>query len=77
MKQLLGVVTSLSGKQTVRVSVERRWAHPLYRKLVTRSKNYACHNQEIDLVVGDKVKIESCKPYSKMKRFKVVEKIKS
>lgn len=78
MKQLTGVITSLSGKKTVRVSVERRWTHPLYQKSVKRSKNYACHCEQIGLKVGDKVKIESSKPYSKMKRFRVVEeKVKS
>jgi len=77
MKQLIGTIVAFSGDKTARVSVERRWAHPLYQKSVKRSKDYACHYEQKDLAVGDSVKIESSRPYSKTKRFRVVEKVAS
>ncbi|HOZ03739.1 MAG TPA: 30S ribosomal protein S17 [Candidatus Woesebacteria bacterium] len=75
MKALIGTITSLSAEQTARVSVERRWRHPLYKKSVKRSKNYACHNLIDNLKVGDSVRIVACRPISKTKHFKVMEKV--
>lgn len=75
MKELIGKITSLSGASTVRVSVERRWRHPLYKKSVKRSKNYACHFEGLNLIVGDNVTITPCRPISKTKHFKVVAKV--
>lgn len=75
MKSLIGTITSLSAEKTVRVSVERRWRHPLYKKSVKRSKNYACHNDLADLHVGDQVRIVACRPMSKTKHFKITEKV--
>lgn len=73
-KQMQGTVQSLSDK-TAKVSVVRLWAHPLYKKSVKRTKNYACHVEDMDLDIGDEVVIESCRPISKTKRFKVIEKL--
>ncbi len=75
MKTLKGEVTSTAREKTVTVTVQRQWQHPLYKKYVTRTKNYACHNEELDLEQGDKVLIQECRPLSKTKHFKVVEKI--
>lgn len=74
-KQLHGKVTSIAAQNTVKVEVERQWQHPLYKKSVKRSKNYICHYQGDDLVLGDKVMIEECRPVSKTKRFRVINKI--
>ncbi len=73
MKTLQGIVTSLKNDKTAAVTVTRRWKHPLYKKYVKRTKKYACHVEDIDLKLGDKVLIESCRPMSKTKHFKVVE----
>lgn len=76
MKLLQGTVIALNTLQTAKVSVVRHWAHPLYKKQVMRSKNYACHiTGEIELAVGDQVIIQETKPISKTKRFKVLEKV--
>jgi small subunit ribosomal protein S17 len=75
MKALIGTITSLSAEKTARVSVERRWRHPLYKKSVKRSKNYACQNLIGDLKIGDSVKIAPCRPISKTKHFKIMEKV--
>ena len=74
MKTLQGVVTSLKNIATARVTVTTRWQHPLYKKYVKRSKNYACHYENIELAEGDVVTIQECRPISKTKRFKVVSK---
>ncbi len=77
MKKLQGTVISLKTKDTAIVKVERMWAHPLYQKLVRRSKKYACDFDAklVDLVLADKVEIMETRPLSKTKRFKVVKKI--
>lgn len=73
MKTLKGVVTSLKNEKTATVTVSRRWKHPLYKKYVKRNKKYACHVEELDLELGDKVLIQACRPISKTKHFKVIK----
>ena len=75
MKALHGTVLSLKTEKTAKVSVARMWTHPLYQKSVKRTKNYACHYEDLKLEVGDEVLIEPCRPVSKTKRFKVVGKV--
>lgn len=75
MKALQGIVISLKTDQTAQVSVGRQWQHPLYKKSVKRTKTYACHYDNIKLAEGDEVLIAPCRPVSKTKRFKVVEKV--
>lgn len=75
MKTLQGTVTSLKTPKTARVTVSRKWQHPLYGKFVKRTKNYACHYESIDLQEGDTVIIEECRPLSKTKKFIVKEKV--
>ncbi len=56
--------------------VTRRWQHPLYKKYVKRTKNYACHVEAgLKLEEGDVVAIQECRPLSKTKKFKVLNKI--
>ncbi len=76
MKTLKGIVTSVAREKTVTVKVKTQWQHPVYKKTVERSKKYSCHNEKLDLEIGDKVMIQECRPMSKTKHFKVVEKIK-
>lgn len=75
-KQLQGKITSLSTDKTAKVEIERQWQHPLYKKSVKRSKNYMCHYQGIELKLGDEVVIEECRPVSRTKRFRVINKVK-
>jgi len=58
--------------KTVTVSVERRVMHPLYKKFIRRSKNYAAHDEKNECKVGDVVRIEECPPISKRKAWMVV-----
>lgn len=71
-RTLQGVVVSDKGDKTVVVRVERRISHPLYRKIVRRSKKYHAHDEQNSCKVGDIVKIQESKPISKLKRWAVV-----
>lgn len=68
-----GVVVGDRADKTVTVLVERRFAHPLYGKQVTRSKKYHAHDETNECMVGDKVSIMETRPLSKTKRWRVVE----
>ncbi len=69
---LQGVVVSDKQDKTVVVSVERQVMHPVYKKFVKRSKKYAAHDENNQFKVGDIVKIEESRPYSKTKTWTVV-----
>ena len=58
--------------KTVTVQVERRFKHPLYKKFIRRSKNYAAHDETNAIKVGDVVKIRECRPLSKRKKWEIV-----
>jgi small subunit ribosomal protein S17 len=70
---LEGVVVSNAANKTITVQVERRVRHPLYNKIVRRSKKFAAHDEENRYQVGDKVRIEETRPLSKTKRWTVVQ----
>ncbi|MGB9706846.1 MAG: 30S ribosomal protein S17 [Microgenomates group bacterium] len=74
MKILEGVVTSTKMKKTATVLVERFKVHPLYKKRVKVKKKYHAHDQ-LGVKVGDRVKIQECRPISKTKRWKIIEKL--
>ncbi|MAQ86375.1 30S ribosomal protein S17 [Psychromarinibacter halotolerans] len=69
---LQGTVTSDKNDQTITVSVERRFKHPLLHKTVRKSKKYRAHDPENQFKVGDTVRIQECPPVSKSKRWEVV-----
>ena len=70
---LTGRVTSDKMDKTITVLVARRIMHPLYKKFIRRSKNYAAHDEANLCKVGDMVRIEECRPISKRKAGLVVE----
>lgn len=70
---LQGTVVSDKGEKTVIVLVERKIKHPLYNKIIRRSKRYAAHDETNARKVGDVVRIVESKPISKTKRWAVVE----
>lgn len=72
-KTRIGTVVSDKMDKTVVVVVERRYAHPLYGKQVTRTKKYHAHDENNDYNVGDTVRIMETRPLSKLKRWRVVE----
>jgi len=69
---LSGVVTSNQNEQTVTVSVERRFKHPLLQKTIRKSKKYRAHDEKNAYNVGDLVRIQECAPKSKTKRWEVL-----
>ena len=73
-KELNGTVVKDQNNKTVVVLVKRRYTHPFFGKIMTDSKKYHAHDEKNQSKVGDNVKIIESKPYSKMKKWKVVEK---
>ena len=69
---LTGTVTSDQNEQTVTVSVERRFKHPVLQKTIRKSKKYRAHDANNTFKVGDTVRIQECAPISKTKRWEVV-----
>jgi small subunit ribosomal protein S17 len=69
---LQGTVESAKNEKTVSVRVERRFIHPLYKKIVKKSTKYAAHDEDSKCKVGDIVKIQECRPISKTKSWVVV-----
>jgi small subunit ribosomal protein S17 len=74
MKPLIGLVTSTKTNKTVTVLVERIKVHPLYKKRFRVKKKYHAHD-EVGVQEGDRVKIKGCRPISKTKKWRVVEKL--
>ena len=69
---LTGVVTSDQNEQTITVSVQRRFQHPILKKTIRKSKKYRAHDAANQFKVGDQVRIEECAPISKTKRWTVL-----
>ena len=69
---LNGIVVSDKNDKTVVVKVERRFTHPLFHKVVRRSKNYHAHDENNEFKVGERVSIEECGPISKQKCWVVL-----
>ena len=72
---LTGTVVSDKADKTVVVRVERRVKHPLYGKIIKLSKKYHAHDAANEFHVGEIVRIEECAPVSKLKTWKVVDRI--
>ncbi len=73
-QQLRGVVVSDKMDKTVVVKIDVRKRHPKYKKTYTVSKRFKAHDEANEYHVGDKVVIESTRPISKEKKFKVISK---
>ena len=72
-KILHGVVVSDKENKTIKVMIERKYQHPLFKKVVKSKKKYSAHDENNKFKIGDKVSIIECKPYSKNKKFEVME----
>ncbi|MFO1387229.1 MAG: 30S ribosomal protein S17 [Chitinivorax sp.] len=71
IRTLTGRVTSSKMDKTVTVLVERKVKHPLYGKVIRRSKKYHAHDENNEYREGDLVVIEECRPLSKTKAWRV------
>ena len=72
-KILSGVVVSDKPNKTITVLVERKYQHPVLKKTIKVRKKYNAHDENNKFKNGDKVKIIECRPYSKTKKFQVME----
>jgi len=72
-KTRVGLVVSDKMEKTVVVSIERRVQHPVYGKMIRRTKKLKAHDETNDAKTGDTVRIMETRPMSKDKRWRVVE----
>ena len=72
-KILTGIVVSDKPNKTVTVLVERKYQHPVLKKVVKVKKKYHAHDENNKFKNGDKVSIVESKPFSKNKKFQVME----
>ena len=73
-KILTGVVVSDKPNKTVTVLIERKYSHPVLKKVVKVRKKYNAHDENNKYKTGDKVSIIESKPFSKNKKFQVMYK---
>ena len=70
---LQGTVVSDKNDKTIVVSIERRYTHPLYKKVVRRSKRYHAHDENNAHKIGETVQIQETAPISRNKRWIVLD----
>ena len=69
-------MVSDKANKTITVMVERKFSHPVLKKVVKVRKKYNAHDENNKFKTGDKVSIVECRPYSKNKKFEVMESVK-
>jgi small subunit ribosomal protein S17 len=72
---LTGIIVSDKTEKTVVVKVERRVKHPLYGKIIKRSKKYHAHDEGNEFKQGETVRIEETRPISKLKTWRVIDRV--
>ena len=75
-KILKGIVVSNKPNKTITVVVERKYQHPVLKKVIKSKKKYSVHDENNKYKNGGKVSIIECKPYSKTKKFEVLGDLK-
>ena len=75
-KILTGIVVSDKPNKTITVMVERKFSHPELKKVIKVRKKYNAHDENNKFKTGDKVSIKESKPFSKNKKFEVMESLK-
>ena len=73
VKEKIGLVISNKMNKTIVIKVENRYSHPIYSKIMVKSKKYLVHDEMETCRVGDQVLINECRPLSKRKRWKLVK----
>ena len=71
-KILTGIVISDKPDKSITVIVERKYQHPVFKKVMKGKKKYNVHDESNKYKNGDKVSIRECKPFSKSKKFEVI-----
>jgi small subunit ribosomal protein S17 len=73
VKQKIGIVVSTRMNKTIVVKVENRYSHPIYSKIMIKTRKYLVHDDVETCNVGDQVLVQECRPLSKKKRWKLVK----
>ena len=71
VKEKVGIVISNKMQKTVVVKVESRYRHPIYSKIMIKTKKYLAHDEMSECNIGDKVLVTECRPLSKKKRWAI------
>jgi small subunit ribosomal protein S17 len=72
-KERVGEVISNKMTKTIVVRVQRRFPHPQFKKVVTQFNKFYAHDEKNEAKVGDRVRIQECRPLSKTKRWRLIE----
>jgi small subunit ribosomal protein S17 len=73
VKEKIGIVVSDKMQKTVVIKVESRFSHPIYSKIVVKTKKYLVHDELEECNIGDQVLIRESRPLSKKKRWKLTK----
>ena len=72
-KERVGEVLSVKMDKTIVVGVDRKFRHPVFKKVVVRRKKFYAHDEKNEALVGDRVKIAETRPLSRLKHWRLVE----
>ena len=72
-QEKVGIVTGNKMQKTVVVTVERQITHPLYKRVVRRSRRFLAHDEKGECQMGDMVRIQETRPLSARKRWRVAQ----
>ena len=73
VKQQIGIVISNKMQKTIVVKIENRYPHPIYSKILIKTKKYLAHDEYETCNIGDQVLVQECRPLSKRKCWKLVK----
>ena len=73
VKQEIGIVISNKMQKTIVVKIENRYSHPIYSKIIIKTKKYLAHDELEECNIGDQVLLQECRPLSKRKRWKLMK----
>ncbi len=72
-QKIIGTVSSDKRDKTITVTVASRETHPLYRKQYTKTRKYTAHDEKNEAKLGDRVEIETCRPFAKTVTYNLVK----
>jgi len=73
VKEKVGIVVSNKMQKTIVVKVENRYSHPIYSKIIVKTKKYLAHDENNICNIGDQVLLQESRPLSKKKRWSIIK----
>jgi small subunit ribosomal protein S17 len=73
VKEKIGIVISNKMDKTIVVNIETHYSHPIYSKIIVKTKRYLAHDENKECCIGDKVLIKNSRPLSKKKHWVLVK----